>query len=100
MAKITTPLTEYSEIYDAIQTGEIKASMGDVVNEKFLMVNGYHLGPLPEGPLFLFKEYIWNKSTKNTFIESYIASQRWPLRAHADHLQVLNVEQTPFSVES
>lgn len=93
MKNIETELSDYSEIYDAVQTGEIEASMGDTVNGKFLMVNGYHLEPLSEGPFFKFTETIKNHSTGLTFTDSYISNKHCPIDANLKHLEVLNVEK-------
>lgn len=95
---ITTALTEFEDIYDAVQTGEIDAKMGDTINGAFLMVNGYHLEPLASGPYFIFEETVKNHSTGVTFTERYIAPAPCPLPPSKTHLETLSVTQSALEI--
>jgi len=97
--KITTELTDYSEIYDAIQVGDIKAKIGDVINEKYIMVNSYHLEPIPDGKLFLYEEACKNNSTGYSWTESFIGIDPLPnKRSGFDHIETISITKTPFTL--
>lgn len=96
--RIKTELTEFEDIYDAVQTGEIIAKMGDVINGEYLMVNGYHLEPMAKGPFYLFTETMKNHSTGLTFTEKYISPLHCPLGASFAHIETLNVEKEEIEI--
>ena len=99
MSKLTTTLTEYGDIYDAIQTGEIEAKMGDIINGKFIMTNGFHLDHLPDDtPLFIYVEKRRNHSTGFDFEETFIHRDNLKTN-HPSHIEVLSLSKKPLSLD-
>ena len=95
----TIDLEDAADIYDAVQTGEIPAKMGDTINGKFVMVNGYHceaIEDLGEGPLFVITETVLNTSTGETFEDRYIAHR--PCPSNYKHLKTLSVTTTEITL--
>ena len=97
----TTHHTEFEDIYDAIQTGEIpRPALGDTINSQYIVVD--KLGNFNEVKFgeqyYLFTETVRNNSTGFTFDEQYVATQRCPLDAQLKHLETIAVEQTPITL--
>ena len=97
---ITTKITGYKDIYDAIQTGEIDGlKMGDTINGAFMMVNSYHLVPIPdEGspPLAIYTALYYNSSTKTHFTEEWVGNQDPTSPKHMAHIELISFNVTPF----
>ena len=91
-------LEDLEDVYDAVQTGEIPAKIGDTINGKYVMVNNYHCEPLAAlgpGPLYLFTETVKNHGIGETFEEQYLAHKHCPYDApHLETVAVVSVEIT------
>lgn len=87
----STTLTDLESIYDAVQMGEFPGiKMGDTINGQYLMINGHHLEPMQDGvTYFRFTEIVKNHSTRETFVEEYIATEVCPISATSKHLETL-----------
>jgi len=88
----------YIEVYDAIQTGEIAAEMGDILKSadgEHLMTNGFDLAEtVPAGELFRFEVDKRNNSTGNDFTEVFVWSDHEPAES-LKHIEILAVRKTP-----
>lgn len=104
---ITTDLTDFEEIYDAVQTGEISRpdgsapKMGDTINGTIIMVNSFHLAPIPDDgkPLFIFTTQCTNHSTKHSFSDSYIDNAEPTAASYPAHVELVSFTSTPITTD-
>lgn len=84
-----TSLTSFEDIYDAVQTGDILAKLGDTINGAYLMVSGFHLEPIQPGATYSrYTVLQHNTSTGHTFTEDYIDVAD-PVQQYA-HVEILS----------
>ena len=99
---IITELTEYEDIYDAIQIGEIDGvKMGDTINGAYIMENSYHLVPIPDlgsPPLVRYTALYYNSSMKNHFTEKWVGNQDPTSPKHMSHIELISFTSTPFPI--
>lgn len=97
----TTDLTDISDIYDAIQMGEIPSvKMGDTINGRLLIVDaiGNFIEIDPDASYFIFTETIRNKSAGNTFVDRYVSTRQQPYGPGYAHLETVSVESSPITL--
>lgn len=96
---ITTELKEFSEITDAVQTGEIKANLGDTINGKFLMVTDAILAAFPDPmeKILVYVEERHNTSTGHKWTETFLQLDPLPpFNDGYEHIESKIISSTPY----
>jgi len=95
IARTKSDLT-YDDLYDAIQTGEVKAFIGDEFEttdcKRCVMETSYNLAKADESDkLYYYTLTIRNQSTRETFQDVYFCDAIEPYQADS-HLSILKVQ--------
>jgi hypothetical protein len=102
----TTTIDSYGELYDEIQIGEHpdcqNVKIGDVFNNRWIMVNSFHLAPLSEldKPLRYYEATVLNTATGETFEEQFICPETPApdLEYEKKHLKTKELHMQPFDL--